>query len=50
MSKKKIKRITIKEITDAFYSGVSVKKIAKMARQLVEQENSKTVVKCHKDK
>jgi len=42
MSKKKtsnkIKRVTLKEIVDAFYSGVSVCKITKMAQQLVKQE------------
>jgi hypothetical protein len=34
----KIKRVTLKEIVDAFYSGVSVCKITKMAQQLVKQE------------
>jgi hypothetical protein len=35
---KKIKRVSMKEIVDAFYSGVSVCKITKMAQQLVKQE------------
>lgn len=50
MPNKKTKKITIKEITDAFYSGVSPKKIAKMAQRLIEQENSKLYIKCSKDK
>lgn len=50
MPNKKTKRITIREISDAFYSGASPKKIAKMAQRLVEQENSRLYVKCHKDK
>jgi hypothetical protein len=50
MSKKKTKRMTIKEIVDAYYSGVSPEKITKMAQKLIEQEDSKLYVKCHKDK
>ena len=34
---KKKKTVTIKEITDAFYSGASVEKIRKMAQLLVKQ-------------
>lgn len=43
MSKKKtsnkIKQVSMKEIVDAFYSGVSHIKIGKMAKQLVKQQN-----------
>jgi hypothetical protein len=35
--KKVTKKITIKEITDAFYNGESVEKIVKMAELLVKQ-------------
>lgn len=49
MPKKKTKIITIKEISDAFYSGVSPKKIAKMAQKLLVQEQNKLVIKCRKD-
>ena len=38
---KKIKRVSMKEIVDAFYSGVSPNKIGKMAKQLVKQQNVK---------
>ena len=38
MPKKKVsKHITIKEISDAFYAGVSPSKIKKMAQMLVKQ-------------
>lgn len=39
MSKKVNKHITIKEITDAFYSGVSPDKLKKMLELLVKQNN-----------
>jgi hypothetical protein len=35
--KKVIKKITIKEITDAFYNGESVEKIMKMTELLAKQ-------------
>lgn len=35
--KKVTKRITIKEISDAFYSGASIDKIREMAELLVKQ-------------
>lgn len=38
---KKIKRVSMKEIVDAFYSGVSHIKIGKMAKQLVKQQDAK---------
>ena len=38
---KKIKRVSMKEIVDAFYSGISPTKIGKMAKQLVKQQNTK---------
>lgn len=44
------KRMTIKEITDAFYSGVSPDKIKEMAQKLVEQENTRIVVEYNRDK
>jgi hypothetical protein len=50
MSKKKTKRMTIKEITDAFYSGVSAEKIGKMAQQLVEQEKNKKAASSLRDR
>jgi hypothetical protein len=37
---KKKKSITIKQITDAFYSGESVEKIKKMAELLVKQSRT----------
>lgn len=44
------KRITLKEISDAFYSGVSPNKLKQMAQKLIEQENSRIVIKCAKEK
>ena len=38
---KKIKRVSMKEIVDAFYSGISPTKIGKMAKQLVKQQDAK---------
>ena len=38
---KKIKRVSMKEIVDAFYSGISPTKIGKMAKQLVKQQNTR---------
>ena len=42
---KKIKRVSMKEIVDAFYSGVSPNKIGKMAKQLVKQQNVRKMSK-----
>ena len=40
MPKKKVtKKITIKEITDAFYNGAPLEEIKKMAELLVQQNN-----------
>ena len=37
--KKVTKKITIKEITDAFYNGAPLEEIKKMAELLVQQNN-----------
>jgi hypothetical protein len=50
MSKKKTKRITIKEIVDAFYAGESVEKIRKMTDRLVKQENSRIPTSSYKER
>lgn len=43
MPKKKVtKHITIKEISDAFYAGVSPVKLKKMAQMLVKQNRIPT--------
>ena len=46
----KYKQVTIKEIVDAFYSGVSPVKLNKLAQKLVEQEDAKKVIKSIRDR
>jgi hypothetical protein len=44
------KRVTIKEIVDAFYSGAPVEKVTKMAQRLVEQEQNKKATSSFRDR